>query len=190
MIAIDEGTADLQQCADSIVRLHAEWQWSRGERGETYRAASGAAMPFARWLAGERPSTDDGKKLVWKAAARPSDREDHGAFRKYLDAVFTWANTGALARDGAKVALAELRPGDFFVLPGGPGHAILVLDVAQGASGERAVLLGQGYMPAQSFHVLRAPGGSAWFPVDPAAGGIDTPFWPVPFPWSSLRRLD
>ena len=190
VIAIDEGKADLQQCADSIVRLHAEWQWSRGERGATYRAASGAAMPFARWLAGERPSTDDGKKLVWKASARASDRDDHGAFRKYLDAVFTWANTGALARDGAKVALADLRPGDFFVLPGGPGHAILVLDVAQSASGERALLLGQGYMPAQSFHVLRASGGSAWFTVDPAAGGVDTPFWPVPFPWSSLRRLD
>jgi hypothetical protein len=190
VVALDEGTADLQQCADSIFRLHAEWQWSKGERGESYRAASGAAMPFARWLAGERPSTEDGKKLVWKAAARAANRDDHGAFRKYLDAVFTWANTGALARDGAKVALADLRPGDFFVLPGGPGHAVLVLDVAAKSSGERALLLGQGYMPAQSFHVLRGAGGSAWFAVDPSAVGVDTPFWPVPFPWSSLRRLD
>jgi len=189
VVALDEGRADLQQCADSILRLFAEWQWSRGKRDESFRAASGAAMPFSKWIAGERPEAD-GRKLVWKRAAKPSDREDHGAFRRYLDAVFTWANTGALARDAAKTRVEELRPGDFFVLAGAPGHAVLVLDVASSKGGERRALLGQGYMPAQSFHVLRPSPGEVWFKVDPSAEGVDTPFWPVPFPWSSLRRLD
>ena len=189
VVALDEGKADLQQCADSIIRLHAEWLWSKGERAIRYRAASGAAMPLASWLAGSRPAAE-GNALVWRASARPVDRDDHGAFRKYLDAVFTWANTGALARDAAKVELSALRPGDFFVLAGSPGHAVLVLDVAVGEGGRRAALLGQGYMPAQSFHVLRSSADEAWFVIDPAEGGVETPFWPAPFPWSSLRRLD
>lgn len=189
VIALDEGRADLQQCADSIVRLFAEWQWSQGRRDASFKAASGAAMPFSRWIAGERPSAD-GTKLVWKGGARASDREDHGAFRAYLDAVFTWANTGALARDAHKTGIDELRPGDFFVLAGAPGHAVLVLDVVVSASGQCRAMLGQGYMPAQSFHVLRPAPTEVWFAIDPAAGGVETPFWPAPFPWSSLRRLD
>lgn len=187
--ALDEGTADLQQCADSILRLHAEWLWSRGQRAITYRAASGAPMPFERWLAGERPSAE-GSSLVWKPLGRAALRDDHAAFRRYLDAVFTWANTGALARDAAKPAAEGLRPGDFFVIAGAPGHAVLVLDVAANDGGERAVLLGQGYMPAQSFHVLRSSPDAVWFPIDPASIGVQTPFWPAPFGWSSLRRLD
>jgi hypothetical protein len=189
VVALDEGTADLQQCADSIMRLHAEWLWSQGNRAMDYRAASGAAMPFTRWLAGDRPAAE-GNVLRWTASARAGDRDDHSGFRKYLDAVFTWANTGALARDVPKSTVESLRPGDFFVLAGSPGHAVLVLDVAAGEHGERAVLLGQGYMPAQSFHVLRPAPEAVWFTIDPAAGGLQTPFWPAPFPWSSLRRLD
>jgi hypothetical protein len=72
------------------------------------------------------------------------------------------------------------------VLPGGPGHAILILDVAEAPDGRRVALLGQGFMPAQDFHVLRA-GASAWFSLD--GEDVDTPFWPAPFPWSSLRRM-
>ena len=37
---------------------------------------------------------------------------------------------------------------------------------------------------------LLLPAFAVWFPVDAAAGGVQTPFWPAPFPWSSLRRLD
>ncbi|MBK8256544.1 MAG: hypothetical protein IPK82_28225 [Polyangiaceae bacterium] len=188
VIALDEGSLDLQQCADSIVRLHAEWLWSKGERDISYRAAAGTPMPFERYLNGERPA-GEGKKVVWKPLGKKANRDDHGAFRKYLDSVFMWANTGALARDASKTNLNDLSPGDFFVLAGAPGHAVLVLDVAQNSLGNRVVLLGQGYMPAQSFHVLRPSPNEVWFAIDPSAGGVETPFWPAPFPWSSLRRL-
>lgn len=186
---LDEGTADLQQCADSILRLHAEWLWSQGTRAISYRAASGTPLSWELWVRGDRPEAQ-GMTLVWKPLGRAVSRDDHSAFRRYLDAVFTWANTGALARDAARPPLDDLRPGDFFVLAGSPGHAVLVLDVAANSAGEKVVLLGQGYMPAQSFHVLRPSEGEAWFRVEPARGGIETPFWPAPFPWSSLRRLD
>lgn len=197
VVAIDVGAQDLQQCADSVIRLHAEWAWSQGRRDQSYRAASGAEMPFARWASGERVTVSGpaGSKLTWAPATRADS--SHRAFRAYLDSVFAWANTGALARDTTPIALADLRPGDFVVQPGGPGHAVLVLDLASASDGRRVVLLGQGFMPAQSFQVLHpgkqdpdsTPGNvgdSAWFHVDEA--GLATPFWPR-FPWTALRRF-
>ncbi|RYE89547.1 MAG: hypothetical protein EOO75_11635, partial [Myxococcales bacterium] len=186
VVALDVGTADLQQCADSVIRLHAEWSWSRGERSPSYRAASGTAMPFARWSRGER-IVGHGLSIGWEPGGRAGD--DHGNFRRYLDAVFTWANTGSLARDAARAAAADLRPGDFFVMPGNPGHAVLVVDLARAPDGRRVALLGQGFMPAQSFHLLRSPNDTPWFAVDEAQVTVTTPFW-EPFPWSTLRRLD
>jgi hypothetical protein len=40
-------------------------------------------------------------------------------------------------------------------------------------------------MPAQQFHVLRAPDGSAWFPL---AWPLETPEW-RPFQRGDLRRF-
>lgn len=185
--AIDVGARDLQQCADSIIRLHAEWWLSQGHHDHAYRSASGVDLPFRRYLNGERIVLE-GKQIVWKAkgsARLPS----HAALRAYLDGVFAWANTGSLAQQAAKITRADLRPGDFFVLPGGPGHAVLILDVARAEDGRVALLLGQGFMPAQSFHVLRPGPAGPWFIVAPADDGVKTPFWET-FPWSSLRRLD
>src|SRR5262249_24967617 len=122
VVALDEGTADLQQCADSIMRLHGEWLWSKGNRAMSYKAGAGVALPFERWLAGDRVVEDGPGSIAWQRKAGPSDRDDHGAFRRYMDAEFSWANTGALARDAARGSLEALRPGDFFVLPGSPGH--------------------------------------------------------------------
>lgn len=185
VVALDVGAADLQQCADSILRLHAEWLYAQGRRDASYRAASGAPMPFARWARGER-LVPRGLSFAWAPQARPD--AGHATYRRWLDAVFAYANTGSLARDGEPVPAAELRPGDFVVQAGAPGHAVLVLDLARAPDGRRALLLGQGFMPAQSFQVLRPSPASAWFLVDPDAQALATPFWP-PFPWKALRRF-
>lgn len=188
VMALDVGGRDLQQCADTILRMHAEWQWARGERDQGYRAASGLPLSFARYAGGERLRVEDGKpRLV--LAARPAP-PTHAMMRAWLDDVFGWANTGSLARDAQRVAIEDLRPGDFFVMPGSPfGHAVLVLDIAKDAAGRRALLVGQGFVPAQSFHVVRPSPAQTWFVLDEAAGALATPFW-RPFPFSTLRRLD
>lgn len=191
VVAVDIGSADLQQCADSVIRMHAEWSWSSGARDMSYRAASGTPLPFAKWARGERPvATPNGKSITWEAKAK-ADPEggSHASFRKYLDNVFMWANTVALSVQAKKISLTEARPGDFVIMPGNPGHAVLILDMAVSEKGERVALLGQGFMPAQSFQVLRPSPASAWFTLDPAAPGLTTPFWPT-FPWDALRRLD
>ncbi|PKN50189.1 MAG: hypothetical protein CVU63_00040 [Deltaproteobacteria bacterium HGW-Deltaproteobacteria-20] len=184
---LDIGKGDLQQCADAVMRLHGEWVWSKGKRDMSYRAASGTDMPYARWERGERV-VQRGQSIAWAPGGGPS-KDDHASFRKYMDAVFAWSNTVALARQAAVVAIEQIQPGDFLILPGNPGHTVLVLDLAKDAEGKQVALLGQSYMPAQSFHVLRPRRDATWFTIDPAAGGVQTPFWPKPFPWSSLRRL-
>jgi hypothetical protein len=187
VVAIDVGKSDLQQCADSVIRMHAEWQWSLGKRDQRYATAGGPVMSFARWLKGERHTWKDGK-LVMKTVGATAPT--HAGFRAWLDQVFGVANTASLAKEATPVAVEDLQPGDFVVMSGVPfGHAVLVLDVARDAGGKRVALLGQGYMPAQSFQVLRRSPSEVWFVIDQASGKLETPFW-APFPWSALRRLD
>jgi len=183
--ALDIGTGDLQQCADSVIRLHGEWQWWLGRRDMAYRAAAGVPIPFARWAQGDRLQAK-GASLEWRVKAAPA-RTDHATFRKYMDAVFMFANTGSVAKQAGEAKVEQLAPGDFVVQAGNPGHAVLVLDIALADDGRKVALLGQGYMPAQSFQVLRPTGGSPWFPIDAASEALTTPFW-RPFPWSLLRR--
>ena len=181
---LDVGTRDLQQCADSIVRLHAEWLWSAGRAAVvSYLFTSGDPAPFARYAAGDRVRFEN-KKLIWARTARPDS--SHASFRRYLDLVFTYASTQSLAREGHAVKQADVAPGDFLVWPGSPGHAVLILDVATSPDGHRVALIGQGYMPAQDFHVLSSGEGGPWFSLDGDA--VATPFWP-PFAWTALRRF-
>jgi hypothetical protein len=182
---LDVSPVDIQQCADSVIRLHAEWRWSNGATSTVgYHFLSGDHATWSRYKAGERPKVD-GKRVTWSAGTPTKD--DHATYRRYLDVVFNYASTISLANKSSEVVPKDaLRPGDFFVLPGGPGHAILILDVAAAPDGRRVALLGQGFMPAQDFHVLSSDG-SAWFSLDGDA--VDTPFWPAPFPWSSLHRM-
>jgi hypothetical protein len=74
---------------------------------------------------------------------------------------------------------------------------VLVLDLATDPDGHRVALLGQGFMPAQSFqilhpgkqdpHVTMSPGDhEPWFRI--VEDGLDTPFWPR-FPWTTLHRF-
>jgi hypothetical protein len=188
VVTLDVGDADLQQCADAVMRLHAEWKWSRGDRDMAYRAASGTMLPYARWSRGER-LVAKGASVSWVPSGPPGG-DSHASFRKFMDAVFAWSNTVALSRQATAVTFQEARPGDFFILPGSPGHTVLLLDLAVDPNGRRMALLGQSYMPAQSFHVLRAARDGAWFALEQSEGGVQTPFWPAPFPWTSLRRLD
>lgn len=183
--SLDVSPVDLQQCADSIIRLHAEWRWANQGRNMVYYAASGEAMPYALWAEGKRIREERGH-IVWTKSAEPST--DYASFRKYLDRVFTYANTGSISRFGQKVKKTDLLAGDFFVLPGSPGHTVLVLDMAKNAAGQIAILLGQGFMPAQQFHVIADEEGNAWHRPKDGEVAIRIPFG-YEFSWDQLRRF-
>jgi hypothetical protein len=184
VVELDVGTADLQQCADSIIRLHAEWLWSQGRKDRiAYRFTSGHLARWTGYAAGERAEVS-GSKVSW-ARTGPEDRS-RTAFRAYLELVFTYAGTISLVEGKNRPSREDVQPGDFFVEGGRPGHAILVVDVAVNEAGERVALLGQGSIPAQDFHIFTPGQGGPWFSLD--GEELVTPFW-TPFPWSALRRL-
>jgi len=163
-------SGDLQQCADSAIRLRAEWLREQGQP-VLFHATSGDPMPWSRYQAGER-AYEEGNRLAWRAGSPAS-------WDQYLGAVFMWAGTRSLAYD--TVAARDPLPGDVLVLPGSPGHAVVLLDVAV-KEGETWILVGQGYMPAQDFHVVIGPSAGWWRWWPGARVG------PWEFPASSLRR--
>lgn len=185
VVDIDVGSRDLQQCADAVMRLRAEWLRATGRDSEiAFNYTGGGRVPWTRWARGERPSSDGQR---WSRTAR-SD-ESYVSFRRYLDQVFTYAGTYSLERELRPVALADARTGDIFIKGGFPGHAVLVADMVENAqTGERRFLLLQSFMPAQDIHVLRNPrdpAGGPWYALD-FTGDLLTPEWT--FPPGSLRR--
>ena len=70
--------------------------------------------------------------------------------------VFSYAGTASLEKELAAAQLTEIKAGDVFIKGGFPGHAVLVMDVAENIeNGSKIFLVAQSYMPAQSFHILK-----------------------------------
>ena len=164
IVPIDVGKGDVQQCADSILRLYAEYRWHQKTQDSwAIHFTSGDISTWKDWSAGKRFLISGSKvKQVQKAKADSS----YAQYQKWLHHSFLYAGTKSLHLDATVVGLEQsIQPGDFFVTAGSPGHAIIVLDVAQHAEGQLIALLGQGFMPAQEFHVLRNanPQNKDWF---------------------------
>lgn len=184
IVTLDLIGDDLQQCADTAIRLHAEWLWDTGRADEAaYAFTSGHLSRWTAWKEGYRPQISGNKVSFVKTAAPRSDR---ASWRGWLATVFTYAGTRSLDATLHAVAQQDVQAGDVFVQGGGPGHAVIVLDLAADAAGRRVALLGQGFMPAQSLQVLRDADGDAWFSLEEPE--VATPFW-APFTWEDLRRF-
>ncbi len=185
VIDIDVGKRNLQQCADAIMRLRAEWLYGQRRFQDIgFTFAKGRPVPFQRWAKGERPRSD-GKK--WALKAKPDG--GYASFRRYLEFIFAYAGTYSLERELKPAALADMRIGDVFIMGGYPGHAVLVADmVERPGTSEKRFLLVQSYLPAQDIHVLKNPAdpsGSPWYRFADV-GDLVTPEWR--FVRNSLRR--
>lgn len=187
VVDLDIGTRDLQQCADAVMRLRAEYLWARGCAGRvSFDFTDGSPARWIEWRSGRRPVVAGGR-VSWRQRA-PMD-SSYAAFRDYLNSVFTFAGSRSLARQLVLVRdPAQVEPGDVFIHGGSPGHAVLVVDVATDAQGGRMFMLAQSYMPAQDIHVLLNPelGNTPWYPAL-AAGLLRTPEWD--FDYRELRRF-
>lgn len=184
IIDIDAGQRDLQQCADAIMRLRAEWQFATGRQKDIgFNFTGGGRVDFARYAKGQRP---DAKGRRWTASAKPD--ASYPAFRKYMDLVFAYAGTASLEKELKSVPEGDVEIGDVFIKGGFPGHAVLVVDIAiNPLTRSKRMLLLQSYMPAQDMHVLKNfdnGDGSPWYQVP--SSELKTPEWT--FPAGSLRR--
>lgn len=188
VINLDVGTKDLQQCADAVMRLKAEYNYSRSEFAKIhFNFTSGDRVSFDDWRKGRKPKV--GKGVQFSAATGKEDNS-YDNFKKYLQSVFSYAGTASLEKELTPAQVADIQAGDVFIKGGFPGHAVLVLDVAEHpTTRERVFLLAQSYMPAQSMHVLINPNDakmSPWYKLrnDEA---LVTPEWS--FPARVLRRF-
>jgi len=181
VLDISVGKRDLQQCADAVMRLRAEYLFGQKRYDEIhFNFVSGFNAEYARWRKGERIRiVNNGQKAVWGSGGEVGD--SRASFKKYLNMVFSFAGTASLVHELEKV---EDQPqiGDVLIQGGSPGHAVIILDAIENPNtGERRYLMAQSYMPAQSIHVLQntnLEGKTPWFtfPEDPQ-GEILTPSW-------------
>ncbi|MDD3298284.1 MAG: DUF4846 domain-containing protein [Bacillota bacterium] len=178
VIDMDVGDRDLQQCADAVMRLRAEYLYKTGQYEKVhFNFTNGFNAEYIKWRQGNRISVN-GNDVSWVEGAGHS--EDYETFRKYLDIVFAYAGTQSLAGELKRVDVSDIQIGDVFIKGGSPGHCVIVIDMAHNRDTEEKVfLLAQSYMPAQDIHVLKNTQDksiSPWFPED-FGDVLVTPEW-------------
>ena len=182
VIDISVGNSDLQQCADAIMRLRAEWLFAEKRFDDiAFDLTNGFNMKYSEWKQGKRLNASCNG---WNTGGTAS--ETHDDFMNYMKKIFTYAGTLSLSNELQSKNIANLEAGDVFIKGGSPGHAVIVVDVAQGSEG-KVFLLAQSFMPAQDIEILKNlnnAGMSPWFKAS-EMGILDTPEYD--FDWSQLK---
>lgn len=190
IIDMDTGNKDLQQCADAIMRLRAEYLWSQGQKKDIhFNFTSGDTANYVQYMKGFRPQIN-ANKILWHKTAHPDS--SYTCFRNYLNLVFTYAGTYSLNKELLPVDdPQQIHIGDVFIQTGNPyGHAVIVIDIAINAATKAKVfLLAQSYMPAQDIHILMNPNSeelNPWYKLEPEKD-LTTPEWT--FSYTHLKRF-
>ncbi len=133
VLDVSVGNQNLQQCADAVMRLRAEYLYAQKQFNKiSFTDNDDGIYQF------EAPFT----------AARLSG---------YLNRVFGMCGTASLSKQLVPLKMQHMQPGDVFIKGGFPGHAVIVMDMAEHLNGKKIYLLAQSYMPAQDIHVLNNP---------------------------------
>lgn len=146
VLDISIGKKDLQQCADAVMRLRAEYLFDRERFDEIlFIDNAGTAYQFTP------PYTRDN-------------------LLSYLERVFGMCGSASLSKQlKTKQDFSKILTGDVLIRGGFPGHAVIVVDVAENPAGKKIYLLAQSYMPAQDIHILVNPLSeelSPWYEVN------------------------
>ncbi len=155
VLDVPTGNKDLQQCADAVMRLRAEYLYEQSRYAEViFWDNEGQSYPFVK----------------------PYNRNN---FDRYLLRVFGMCGSASLEKQLQPAAWANLQPGNVLIRGGFPGHAVMVMDVAENSDGKKIYLLAQSYMPAQDIHILLNPANNdatAWYEANNNET-INTPEW-------------
>lgn len=155
VFAMDVTDGDLQQCADSVIRMYAEYFYKQKQYDKMkFHFVNGFSCDFDKWSQGMRVSVD-GNNTSWYQGANADASKD--ALESFLRTVFSYASTLSMEQESEAVKIEDIEVGDIFIRGGSPGHVVMVVDVCENEKGEKAFLLAQGYMPAQQFHILKNP---------------------------------
>ena len=165
---IDVGTKDLQQCADAVIRLRAEYLFKTKNFDKIkFHFTSGDLMSWNDYKNGVRAFVN-GNSVSFRKTENFDDSYEN--FRKYLDLIFNYAGTISLNKESnAVLKTSDLKTGDFLITPGSPGHVVFIAGVCENAVGKKLFLLAEGFTPAQSIHLLKNPFNpniSPWYELD------------------------
>lgn len=154
VINISTGTRDIQQCADAVMRLRAEYLYANKR------------FPEILFF--------DNNKQCYKLGAFT----DRNHFDQYLERVFIHCGTLSLSRQLNSAKINDMKIGDVLIKGGSPGHAMIIVDMAVNGAGKKIYMIVQSYMPAQDVHIVKNPAhqnGDPWYDLND--GVIYTPEW-------------
>lgn len=107
-----------QQCADIIMRLYSEYMISKN------------------------------KKIIWHSVNGQEKTWDGHDLYRYLNDIYNYSNTFSLYKyDSYAIPLNRMQPGDILVIPGFPGHAVIIADVIK-KDNRFSVAVIEGFTPA------------------------------------------
>jgi hypothetical protein len=165
IIPYDVGKTDLQQCADALIRLRAEYLFQQKRYSEIgFHFVSGDYYSWDDYCKGRRPIAKGDK--VQFITTSPSEKT-HESLRSYLDFVYSYASTISLAKELKTTDGFEV--GTVVIYAGSPGHCFIIIDETINNKGEKLYKLAEGYTPAQSIYVLRnlnESGNSCWYKLE------------------------
>lgn len=179
---------DLQQCADSIMRVYAEYYYHKKDYKRIgFHFVNGFYAGYAKWRQGYRIQVN-GNDVKWIRTNQ--DQTTYESFQKYLRIVFSYASTLSMEKESKEIKVSDIQVGDIFIKGGSPGHVVMVVDKCENQEGKKAFLLAQGFMPAQQFHILKNERhkDDMWYYEDEVTYPFSTPEYT--FEKGSLRRLE
>ena len=103
VVDIDVGSQDLQQCADAVIRLRAEYLFSQDPNKVHFHLTTGYDFWFSDFVAGKTFKVR-GEEVT--PATRPAEAPTHAALGRYLIPTFGYAGTLSLSRELRPVPLA------------------------------------------------------------------------------------
>ena len=168
ILKIDVGDKDLQQCADAWMRMYAEYLWMNSRFDEIrFEFTSGQLFAWNDYKKGMRTKEAKNRVTFYKTTTIDDSYE---SFREYLNIIFRYAGTISLDRESVPILQNnKIKPGDFLITPGSPGHSVFIVGVAKNNAGKRLYLLAESFMPAQDVHRLRNTANSSispWYELD------------------------
>ncbi|OPB86152.1 hypothetical protein BB021_14020 [Elizabethkingia ursingii] len=172
-LTYDVGEKDLQQCADALIRLRAEYLFGQKRYNEIgFNFTSGDHFSWKSYAEGMRPLIN-GNNVKFIKRAPENALGSYSDFRQYLNIIYNYAGTISLSKElKDSKSSTELNIGDLIITPGSPGHTVMIADKISDGKNKKYALI-EGFTPAQTIHILSV-NGNPWFNIRPG-DIIETP---------------